>query len=64
MSLNSKSLHEYTLRRLTFTDLNKALDDFFEEHAEKMTAEQWLKENNFSSAVEDAAVEVWMNQPA
>ena len=42
------------------TDLNHLLDDFYSKHAEAKTAEQWLDENPFESAVADDAMVKWM----
>ena len=40
--------------------LNTSLDEFYEKHAEIKTAEQWLEDNDFNSAVGDDAVADWM----
>lgn len=40
-------------------DLNGALDKFLAKHAEIITAEEWLDQNDFNSAVPDDAVEDW-----
>ena len=45
---------------LTSIDLNRSLDKFFDKHAEKKTAEQWLDDNDFNSAVGDDAVAFWL----
>ena len=40
-------------------DLNNLLE-FYSNHAEMKTAEQWLEENGFSSAVADDAMVEWV----
>ncbi|CZT13674.1 uncharacterized protein RAG0_17179 [Rhynchosporium agropyri] len=47
-------------RAISVESLNTLLDEYFEKYAEKFTAQQWLDENDFNSAVGDDAVTVWM----
>ncbi len=41
------------------SDLNGSIDVFFKNAAEISTAEQWLDENDFGTAVADDAVVEW-----
>ncbi|MCJ1226392.1 hypothetical protein MMC12_003043 [Toensbergia leucococca] len=45
---------------MNLEDLNRSLDEFYAQYAEVKTAEQWLDENEFRSAVADDACAVWM----
>ncbi|KAI9679895.1 MAG: hypothetical protein M1817_004910 [Caeruleum heppii] len=44
---------------MSFADLNTMLDDFYATHGEAQTAEHWLDEHDFQSAVADDAVSEW-----
>ncbi|KFG79616.1 hypothetical protein MANI_029727 [Metarhizium anisopliae] len=46
----------YTLPK----DLNRSLDEFYNKHARKETAEEWLDAHPFQQAVADDADAVWM----
>lgn len=41
-------------------DLNRSLDEFYNKHARKETAEEWLDAHPFQQAVADDADAVWM----
>ncbi|KAL5314365.1 hypothetical protein ACEPPN_018791 [Leptodophora sp. 'Broadleaf-Isolate-01'] len=58
-----KDLSTFSLqpsRPMSVEDLNTLLDEYFGKYAEKNTAEQWLDEHDFNSAVGDDAVTLWM----
>ena len=44
---------------ILFADLNNLLDELYLKYAERKT-EQWLDDNDFSSAFADDAVAEWM----
>ncbi|XMA19098.1 hypothetical protein WAI453_011889 [Rhynchosporium graminicola] len=52
--------HYRAVSAISVENLNTLLDECFEKYAEKFTAQQWLDENDFNSAVGDDAVTVWM----
>ncbi|EXV00475.1 hypothetical protein X797_006537 [Metarhizium robertsii] len=47
-------------RGMLLKDLNRSLDEFYNNHARKETAEDWLDAHPFQQAVADDADAVWM----
>jgi len=41
-------------------ELNESLDEFYGKYAEKQTAEEWIDNNDFNTAVGGDVVSTWM----
>ncbi|KAH7265854.1 hypothetical protein B0J15DRAFT_545883 [Fusarium solani] len=49
-------------RGMLLKELNRSLDEFYAEYAQKETAENWLNTHPFQNAVSDDADSVWIGK--